>query len=219
LPAGILARIPKFPPAPAPAPITVPAGDAAGWYSAIPTTQPVAFITIDDGWTKEPLAPALFRAAHVPVTLFLEINAIQPDTAYFRPLQQAGAVIEAHTITHRELKGRSYAFQKHEICGSADQLGQLYGRRPVLFRPPFGDEDATTLRVVHDCGMRAAFFWKETTDKGIVRYQTPVHRVQPGDILLMHFRPAFIDDFLAVLAAIAQSGLTPALLEDYIRPA
>jgi hypothetical protein len=35
----------------------------------------------------------------------------------------------------------------------------------------------------------------------------------------MHFRPAFIDDFLAVLAAIAQSGLTPALLEDYIRPA
>jgi hypothetical protein len=69
---------------------------------------------------------------------------------------------------------------------------------------------------VHDCGLRAAFMWKETTDKGIVRYQTPVHRIQPGDIVLMHFRPAFVDDFLAVLAAIAQSGLTPALLEDYI---
>ena len=217
LPPDILARIPKFPPAPPPAPITVPAGNAAGWYSAIPTNQKVAFITIDDGWIKTPSAAALFRAAHVPVTLFLEINAIESDTGYFRQLQQAGAVIEAHTITHRELKGASYAVQKHEICGSADQLGQLYGRRPVLFRPPFGDKDATTLRVVHDCGMRAAFFWKETTDKGIVRYQSPVHRVQPGDIILMHFRPAFVDDFLAVLAAIARSGLTPALLEDYIR--
>lgn len=219
LPPNILARIPKFPPAPPPAPITMPGGGAAGWYSAIPTTQPIAFITIDDGWIKVPSAAALLRAAHVPVTLFLEINAIESNVNYFRELQQAGAVIEAHTITHRELKGASYGVQKHEICGSADQLGQLYGRRPVLFRPPFGDKDATTLRVVHDCGMRAAFFWKETTDKGIVRYQSPVHRVQPGDILLMHFRPAFVDDFLAVLAAIAQAGLTPALLEDYIRPA
>ncbi len=214
-----MARIPKFPPAPRPAPITMPAGDAAGWYSSIPTTQPVAFITIDDGWIKVPSAAALLRAAHVPVTLFLEINAIESDVSYFRELQPAGAVIEAHTITHRRLKGASYAVQKHEICGSADRLGQLYGRRPVLFRPPFGDKDATTLRVVHDCGMRAAFFWKETTDKGIVRYQSPVHRVQAGDIVLMHFRPAFVDDFLAVLAAIAQAGLTPALLEDYIRPA
>jgi peptidoglycan/xylan/chitin deacetylase (PgdA/CDA1 family) len=216
LPANILARIPKFPPAPPPAPITVPAGNSAGWYSAIPTTEPVAFITIDDGWTQDPRAAALFRAAHVPVTLFLEINAIQSNVEYFRQLQQAGAVIEAHTITHRNLKGASYAIQKHEICGSADKLGQLYGRRPLLFRPPFGEKDATTLRVVHDCGMHAAFFWKETTDKGIVRYQSPVHRVQPGDIVLMHFRPAFVDDFLGVLAAIAQSGLTPALLEDYV---
>lgn len=139
-----------------------------------------------------------------------------PATVPAGKLQQAGAVIEAHTISHRNLRGASYAVQKHEICGSADKLGQLYGRRPVLFRPPFGEQDATMLRVVHDCGMHAAFFWKETTDKGIVRYQSPVHRVQPGDVVLMHFRPAFVDDFLGVLAAVAQSGLTPALLEDYV---
>ncbi|MFD0575278.1 polysaccharide deacetylase family protein [Dactylosporangium darangshiense] len=111
--------------------------------------------------------------------------------------------------------GKSYAFQKNEICGGADQLGQMYGRRPVLFRPPFGEKDATTLKVVHDCGMKAAFFWKETTDKGIVRYQAG-NTVKAGDIILMHFRPAFVDDFLAVLQAISQAGLTPARLEDYI---
>ncbi|GAA4253088.1 hypothetical protein GCM10022255_052450 [Dactylosporangium darangshiense] len=91
----------------------------------------------------------------------------------------------------------------------------MYGRRPVLFRPPFGEKDATTLKVVHDCGMKAAFFWKETTDKGIVRYQAG-NTVKAGDIILMHFRPAFVDDFLAVLQAISQAGLTPARLEDYI---
>jgi peptidoglycan/xylan/chitin deacetylase (PgdA/CDA1 family) len=215
LTAAQLAQIPHFPPRPTPHPITVSAGPSAGWYSAIPTDQPVAFITIDDGWVKSPQAVQLFAAAHVPVTLFLEINAIRSDVGYFKPLQQNGAVIEAHTITHVELKGKSYDLQKHEICGSADQLGQMYGRRPLLFRPPFGDKDATTLRAVHDCGMKAAFFWKETTNTGIVRYQVG-HTVQAGDIILMHFRPAFIEDFLAVLQAISQAGLTPALLEDYI---
>jgi hypothetical protein len=40
-----------------------------------------------------------------------------------------------------------------------------------------------------------------------------VHR---GDILLMHFRPAFVDDFIAVLQAISRAGLTPASLESYV---
>ncbi|GAA3266189.1 polysaccharide deacetylase family protein [Dactylosporangium vinaceum] len=215
LSAALLARVPHFAAPPAPQPVSVPAGPSAGWYSAIPTTQPVAFITIDDGWTKDPHALDLFKAAHVPITLFLEINAIKSDPGYFTQLQQAGAVIEAHTISHPELKGKSYDVQKHEICGSADELGRLYGRRPLLFRPPFGDKDATTLRVVHDCGMKAAFFWRETTDKGIVRYQAG-QQVKAGDIVLMHFRPAFVDDFLAVLKAIADAGLTPASLESYI---
>jgi peptidoglycan/xylan/chitin deacetylase (PgdA/CDA1 family) len=215
LTAAQLAAIPRFPPAPVPQPVAVPAGPLAGWFSAIPTHQRVAFITIDDGWIKSPKALPLLEAAHVPVTLFLEINAIRSNVGYFAPMRQAGAVIEAHTITHIELKGKPYALQKHEICGSADRLKGFYGRRPVLFRPPFGDKDTTTLRAVHDCGMKAAFFWKETTDKGVVRYQVG-HTVQPGDIILMHFRPAFVKDFLAVLRAIARAGLTPARLESYV---
>jgi peptidoglycan/xylan/chitin deacetylase (PgdA/CDA1 family) len=206
--------IPAFPPAPVPVPITLPAG-AVPFLSRIPTTQPVAFLTIDDGFVKTPEAPELIAAAHIPVTLFLTVNAVRDNPGYFRPMRQSGAVVEAHTITHADLRGKSYAFQRNEICGSADQLGQWYGRRPVLFRPPFGDKDSTTLRAAHDCGIRAVFMWKETVDKGRVRYQEG-HGVRPGDIILMHFRPAFVADFLAALRAIHRAGLTPALLEDYI---
>ncbi|GAA0581838.1 polysaccharide deacetylase family protein [Paractinoplanes ferrugineus] len=195
--------------------MTLPTDGTAGWFSRIPTTQKIAFITIDDGWEKNPLALKLFQAARVPITLFLEINAIKADPGFFTPLQSAGAVIENHTISHPNLKGRPYAFQKQEICGGADQLAQYYGRRPVLFRPPGGTHDANTLKAVHDCGMKAAFFWTETTDHGKVFFQQG-NTVQPGDIILMHFRPRFVDDFLAVLKAIHDAGLTPARLADYI---
>jgi peptidoglycan/xylan/chitin deacetylase (PgdA/CDA1 family) len=215
LPTKLRERIPQFSPAPPPTKVTLPKDGAAGWFSRIPTNQKVAFITIDDGWSKDPQALKLFQAAHVPITLFLEVNAIKSDPKYFTPLQTADATIEDHTISHPNLKGKSYAFQKREICGGADRLAQYYGRHPVLFRPPGGSHDSTTLKVVHECGMKAAFYWKETTDHGVVFFQEG-HTVKPGDIILMHFRPRFVDDFLAVLNAIHKAGLTPARLEDYI---
>ncbi len=215
LPANLRARMPRFSPPPAPVKVTLPGHGTAPSFGHIPTQQKIAFVTIDDGWIKDPHALQLFQAANVPITLFLEVNAIKSDPGYFTRLQAAGATIQNHTVSHPILKGRSYAFQKREICGGADRLAQLYGKRPVLFRPPGGAHDATTLRAAHDCGMKASFFWRETTDHGVVFYQGK-HVVQPGDIVLMHFRKRFVDDFLAVLNAIHKAGLTPARLEDYI---
>ncbi|GIM91058.1 polysaccharide deacetylase family protein [Paractinoplanes toevensis] len=210
-----LSDVPQFLPPPAPEPIVLPPGDQVPFLSRVPVTQPVAFLTIDDGYLKNPEAIKLFAAAHIPVTLFLTTDAIHDDPAFFDRLRSYGAVIEAHTVSHPELAGRSYGFQKHQICDGADRLAQWYGRRPVLFRPPFGDKDSTTLRVAKECGMTAAFMWKETVHEGKVRYQEG-RAVQRGDIILMHFRPAFVQDFLAALRAIHRAGLTPALLEDYV---
>ncbi|MFI7599883.1 polysaccharide deacetylase family protein [Actinoplanes sp. NPDC049681] len=207
--------IPVFGPAPAPEKIALPSGGSVPYLLRIPTTQKVAFLTIDDGYLKHPEAPKLIAAARVPVTLFLTTDAIADDPGYFKPMIKAGAVVEAHTITHASLRGRPYTFQKREICGSADRLAGWYQRRPVLFRPPFGNKDATTLQAAHDCGMKAGFMWKETVDKGKVRFQEG-KRVRAGDIILMHFRKAFVKDFLGALRAIKKAGLTPALLEDYV---
>jgi len=187
----------------------------APWVTHVSTTDKVAFITIDDGWTRVPDAVSTLKQLGVPVTLFLTINAIKSDPGYFKELQDAGAVIEAHTINHVDLKGKSYGYQKEQICGSADQLGKWYGRRPIFFRPPFGEKDDNTLRAAHDCGIHACFFWRETVNAGIVRYQIG-HSVRPGDILLMHFRSTFVQDLKAAVAAIHAAGLKVALLEDYI---
>jgi len=161
----------------------------------------VAFITIDDGVTKSPEAIALLRKSGVPVTLFLISKEATKNPGYFATLEREGGVIESHTITHTSLRGLSYQRQRREICGSSDRLGQLFGRRPVLFRPPYGNYDQVTL---------------QTADRGRVAYQAAQTTVRAGDIVLMHFRPAFAADFRAVLKAIHDAGLTPALLEDYI---
>ncbi|WP_155369479.1 polysaccharide deacetylase family protein [Catellatospora vulcania] len=212
-----MARVPQFPQAPTPQRVGLPESGSAIHWSRVPTTHKVAFITIDDGaLSRKPEVIEFIRQAKIPVTMFLNSPAATEHTAYFKAIQEAGGMVENHTISHTSLKGKSYDFQKREICGSADKLEKLFGRRPTLFRAPFGEKDATTLKAAHDCGTQAVFFWTQTVDKGIVRYQTSEKVVKPGDVLLMHFRPALMDDLLGALKAIHKSGLTPALLEDYV---
>ncbi|MFG1883936.1 polysaccharide deacetylase family protein [Micromonospora sp. NPDC049102] len=209
--------MPTFPEAPPPQVVMTATGALPFWHS-LPTDQRVAFITIDDGeLARPPAVPDFIREAHIPVTMFLNSPAAGEHPDYFRRIEAAGGIVENHTITHTSLSGRSYAFQKHEICGAADRLETLFGKRATLFRPPYGERDSTTLRAAQDCGAKAVLHWSETVNEGKVRYQTPEKVIRPGDVLLMHFRPALMDDLLAALKAIHRAGLTPALLEDYIR--
>lgn len=206
-------RVPHFADPPAPEKITFPAG---AWLSRIPTTQKVAFITIDDGYVRHPEALDLIRDSGVPVSLFLISSVAKEDPKFFSDIDLfADATIEAHTVSHAKLRGKSYAAQKQEICGSADQLQQLFGTRPTLFRAPGGLKDATTLQAAADCGMKAVLFWHEAVNNGQVQFQEGA-KVQPGDVILMHFRQTFVEDYLAALQGIKDAGLTPARLEDYI---
>ncbi|WP_410820957.1 polysaccharide deacetylase family protein [Micromonospora sp. 050-3] len=216
--AWYVSQVPTFPEAPQPQPVVLPTTGSAAFWHRLPTDQKVAFITIDDGGLARPPEVIDFIwEARIPVTMFLNSPAAAENTDYFRQIEAVGGAVENHTITHNSLAGRSYDYQKQEICGAADRLEQLFGKRPTLFRPPFGEHDSTTLKAAHDCGAKAVFHWTETVHEGKVRYQTPEKVVQPGDVLLMHFRPALMDDLLAALKAIHRAGLTPALLEQYVR--
>ena len=214
----LVAKLPVFAAPPKAMPVHITGGSSAPIFYRLPVTSKVAFLTIDDGIVAMPEDLTVMHAAHIPFTMFLIGPVAARNPSFFKKLVADGGVIEDHTLTHPILRGRSEGFQEHEICGARTMLTHSFGRAPVLFRPPFGDYDQTTLRVVHDCGLMAAFYWSETVRNGKVFYQTSVHKIKPGDIILMHFRSTFPADVLAALTAIHKAGLTPALLEDYITP-
>ncbi|WP_025273736.1 polysaccharide deacetylase family protein [Haloglycomyces albus] len=208
-------RIPDFDDPPAnPTTGHVPSDDAPLYFS-IPTDDPVAFITIDDGWVQNPDAIELLAEADVPNTLFLLGPVAEDHPEYFAEIAETGATIHPHTDSHRSLPDLDYTEQKREICSSSETLAELYDIRPRLFRPPFGEYDDDTLRAAAECGMDAVLHWRQAVKDGTVHFQEG-DTVQPGDIILMHFRDEFVDDYIAALEAIDEAGLTPALLDDYI---
>jgi peptidoglycan/xylan/chitin deacetylase (PgdA/CDA1 family) len=188
---------------------------AAPVVTRVETTDPVVFLTIDDGHTRNPEVRAALEELGVPVSLFLLDAPVQADPEFFRRLPDA--LVESHSRTHPDLRTLPEEGQRAEICGNADALERAFGRRPVLFRPPYGVHNDGTRRAAAACGMRAIVLWEVSVNGADVGYRS-VPQLRAGDILLMHFRPSFVTELRALADRVEEAGLRFALLEDYLVP-
>ena len=206
-----------FPPLDPPPDYTIPPikDGLAPLLTTIPTKQPVVFLGIDDGIVKLPNALSLMRQNHIKASLYLSDTYIKDQPKYFSSFIQAGSAIEDHAVNHLQMSYLTYEDQKREICDEADIQERQFGRRPVLFRPPYGDYDQNTLRAAADCGMKAVVTWIAKANNGSMQYQIGDH-LRPGDIVLMHFRAEFQKDLSAFVTAQDAAGLHTVLLESWL---
>jgi peptidoglycan/xylan/chitin deacetylase (PgdA/CDA1 family) len=181
-----------FAPAPAPPavkPVTLSASDPTV-FSRVPMTDKVVFVTIDDGIEKDPAFIQMVKDFQVPITLSLADVLIKDDYAYFEKLYETGYVsIQNHTVNHPlSMPSLSAAQQLYEISGQQEKLRKEYGVTPYIFRPPGGNYNQTTITSAGQAGLSGFMLWKESMEISDMAYQTAAHRLQPGDIILCHFR-------------------------------
>ncbi|MCF4139943.1 polysaccharide deacetylase family protein [Streptomyces sp. Tue 6430] len=191
-------------------------------FTTVPTKDKVVFLTIDDGAEKDPAFLRMMSDLKIPYTAFLSDYLVKEDYGYFKKMQDAGVTLNNHTLHHPYLPALSYGSQKREICGMQDVIEKHYGRRPVLFRPPFGNYDRDTLRAAKACGVKYAPLWSEEVFADHWDYREWDRDLHPGDIVLTHFRgradwkgtmPDMIRRFLDL---VTEKGYAVARLEDYL---
>ncbi|MFG3317383.1 polysaccharide deacetylase family protein [Streptomyces sp. NPDC048171] len=191
-------------------------------FTTIPTKDKVVFLTIDDGAEKDRAFLRMMSELKIPYTVFLTDEEIKDDYGYFKKMQARGVTLNNHTLTHPYLPGLSYAEQKREICGMQDVMEKRYGKRPVLFRPPFGNYNRDTLRAAKTCGIRYAPIWSEEVFVDHWEYREWDRDLHPGDIVLTHFRGR--EDWDGTMTEMARrflnritaEGYAVARLEDYL---
>jgi peptidoglycan/xylan/chitin deacetylase (PgdA/CDA1 family) len=187
-----------FAPAPVPPavkPVTLSASHPTV-FSDVPMAEKVVFVTIDDGIEKEPAFIQMVKDFQIPLTISLADVLIKDDYAYFEKLYETGYVsIQNHTVTHPlDMPALSASQQLDEVSGQQEKLHAEYGVAPYIFRPPGGNYNATTVAAVRQAGLAGMMLWKETMQISDMQYQTSAHRLNPGDIILCHFRgPAQLD--------------------------
>ena len=101
-----------------------------------------------------------------------------------------GDVIGDHTETHPMMAELSAHDQYEELFEQIARIELLGGRRPVLFRPPYGSFDSTTLRELKRLHLLMVLWSTDTDDyeqPGVEAIeQSAIAGAHPGAIILMH---------------------------------
>ncbi|CAM3320170.1 polysaccharide deacetylase family protein [Kibdelosporangium persicum] len=183
----------------------------------VETTDPVVFLTIDDGAHRDPAMAGILRRDGVKATFFLTNRYVRRDPDFFRKLRDdTGSVIQNHSESHENLAGRPLGQQEAEIVPVSDTYARQFGQRPTLFRAPYGNSDDVTLQAAGEAGAKYVVHWGSEIKGGQIRFSGP-REFRPGSIVLMHFTENFEADVTAFVTQARANGLRPALLTDYLR--
>ncbi|MFJ9740966.1 polysaccharide deacetylase family protein [Streptomyces sp. NPDC101166] len=182
-------------------------------FTTVPTDDKVVFLTVDDGAEKDPAFLRMMTELRIPYTAFLSDYLVKDDYGYFKKMQDDGVTLNNHTLHHPYLPGLSYQRQKREICGMQDVVEEQYGRRPSLFRPPYGNYNRATLRAAKSCGVTHVPLWNEEVFVDHWEYREWDRELHPGDIVLSHFRGP--DDWKGTMPDMIRTFLNKATKEGY----
>jgi peptidoglycan/xylan/chitin deacetylase (PgdA/CDA1 family) len=191
-------------------------------FTTVPTKERIVFLTMDDGAEKDPELLRMMSELDIPYSAFLSDYEVSDDYGYFKDMQARGVTLSNHTLNHRYLPGLSREEQHREICGSQDKIEKFLGKRPTLFRPPYGNYNGDTLRVAKSCGIKAVPLWAAEAFPDHMEWREWDQDLHPGDIILTHFRGredwdgSMADMVRNVMKTVTDKGYAVARLEDYV---
>jgi peptidoglycan/xylan/chitin deacetylase (PgdA/CDA1 family) len=181
---------------------------------SIDTTDKVVFITIDDGLYEDPGLVQFLADERIPVTAFLTTGTVM-NWPYWKTFESV-ASIQNHTVTHTSLPTAGDA--DAEVCGANEAIVQETGQVPWMLRPPYGAYNAGTLAAAGRCGLDWVVHWSVSLPGKKLVYQTKNASLQPGDIILTHFRKGLLPSLRRTVKDIREQGFEVARLEDYLPP-
>jgi peptidoglycan/xylan/chitin deacetylase (PgdA/CDA1 family) len=175
-------------------------------------------LTFDDGpgpYTQQLVAT--LNKLRVHATFF----AIGDQEKYFSAGTiaevKSGETIGDHTETHPVMATLSPHEQYEELFDQMAQIEVVGGKRPRLFRPPYGSFDATTFRELRHLHLLMILWSVDTSDYTLPGVDAIVDSAlagaKPGAIILMHDGGGNRAETIAALPAIVKGlhrrGLHP----------
>ena len=177
-------------------------------------------LSFDAAWGNEDTTQLIeiLNGYNIKATFFLVGEWVDKDPESVVELAEAGMEVMNHSDTHAHFAKLTSDGIAAEINACSDKIEALTGRRPTLFRCPYGEYDDHVIDTVNALGLTAVQWdvdsldWKGLDAGEITRRVT--EGVKPGSIVLFHNAaehtpealPAIIEALLAEAYTIVPVG-------------
>lgn len=132
----------------------------------------------------------ILRFNNIKATFFLSGIWVRDFPGLVRAINGEGHEIGNHTWDHPHLNELTDAEIRSQITRAGDLIEQTTGRRPVYFRPPFGEFSDRVLEIAAELGYTTIMWTIDSLDWQNPGVDTIVNRVvnnaRNGAIVLMH---------------------------------
>ncbi len=116
----------------------------------------VVFLTVDDAPDKYSMDMAkIFKENNVPAIFMVNGHFLYTpeQKKVLKEIYDMGFEIGNHTMTHPFLTELTHEERVSQILDLNDMIKEVIGKKPTLFRPPFGDFNDDVAKIVHDDDM------------------------------------------------------------------
>lgn len=149
-------------------------------------------LSFDAAWGNEDTQTLIdiFDKYNVKVTFFVVGEWVDKYPESVKALADAGHEVMGHSNDHAHFNTLSADQIVEDINTCNDKIEKITGKRPTLFRPPFGEYDDHVITTVRGMGIEPiqwdvdSLDWKEISAGEI--YERVTSRVKPGSIILFH---------------------------------
>lgn len=159
---------------------------------SVDTSRRVVALTFDDGPDPDvtPRVLDALAAASARCTFFVLAGRAEAHPGIVRRMVDEGHEIGVHSVDHQHLPDLRSRALVGQIQGARQRIEAVAGVRPVLFRPPFGEQTVASVLGARRDGMRVVL-WSDWVEDWV---DQPVDEVRdrmvaaarPGGILLFH---------------------------------
>jgi len=157
------------------------------------TEDKVIALTFDDGPDQE-LTPKLLDHLHdlgIPATFFCIGRKAQKNKSLLKRMHLEGHLIGTHSYSHSNwFDLYSSAHMRRELEQSSNLVFEAIGKKPLLFRPPYGVINPILRRALRGSGFHVIGFsnraWDTSSRKKEVILTRILKNLRPGDIILLH---------------------------------
>lgn len=178
---------------------------------SVETSEKKIAISFDAAWGDEYTREILkiLDKYEVKTTFFLVGFWVDKYPELVKEISERGHDVGNHSTNHPYMSKLSEEQILKELNTTGDKIKDITGKKPILFRPPYGDYNDRLIRICMENGYYViqwdvdSLDWKELGTQSVVDRVT--RNVNNGSIVLFHNNAKYVTEYLPIVLEKLQS--------------